>query len=847
QIRSSLLETVERAFAFYDQDNSNSIDATEVVSILRALGHDPTRVESRALLRKANVDRNGGVEFDGFQEAVMPFLLERTKSKKLTEGEMRAMFDEIDTNRSGSIKREEFSYLFCSKLRLLSHEEAEALLGILDRHQSGQVSWVEFVKLFELVGDETGSGGIAALPADMKEVVAVALRKLQMGAMPDVEGQLSSFVGMPSSCRKSVLAPLDNIKELSLQWVLMPKLDSRGCIQLQDMSVKVTTEVAEVEASKAPPDAQGQVLVKTANLADRGSGSGSNSNQKNTSKSLAATLGFGRRDREKSPPPTITESKGTKTRRRSSILGAGLMETTTTVMKRATLQEVGASTEEGGDRRGLGGGGGGGGRRGGSGGGGGVMQVELSVKHAFGIPVARDSKMGDIRQRGMRACLFYDAGRDVDRDTGEASSEYNEHFLCNTYKTLAIQHPQKEEQWLFPDSSEGERKFLVRTDFGSSSSNSSSSRQGTRDNNPSSGHSRGDRKRLFLLVELTCTVQTAKDDATAVKMEGGGVRGPLKNFRAGSSSTRGGRRGKRRGRVGGIREKRGRGEDSDSYYSGEGSSGNAYSDGGSQGEGSATASAASSDTGSNSDSSSSNAKKNRKARGRRKAPGDNHRKKKTSSAPPPRRGGGRRSGHRRNGVRSEGPGGKRRRQGRYAGRSSSSSGGSGGESNDGDSSHSGESDSSFPGRKRGGKKAGNRGGTGRGLRSSDGGGGGGGGGGRSGGPRRRGSDSSEAAEGGRDDGDGTVEVEMSCGWVLIPFLELVECHEVKKVRYKLLGGTPFAKTDINEDEVMTRRYGWRAVLKAMKIEGLHKGSEVEIKILPVNALSKAKQASRQLA
>ncbi|CAM9136778.1 unnamed protein product [Ectocarpus fasciculatus] len=173
----------------------------------------------------------------------------------------------------------------------------------------------------------------------------------------------------------------------------MPKLDSRGCIQLQDMSVKVTTEVAEVEASKAPPDAQGQVLVKTANLADRGSGSGSNGNKKSPSKSLAATLGFGR----------ITESKGTKTRRRSSILGAGLMETTTTVMKRATLQEVGASTEEGGGKRGLGSGGDG------------VMQVELSVKHAFGIPVARDSKMGDIRQRGMRACLFYDAGRDVDR------------------------------------------------------------------------------------------------------------------------------------------------------------------------------------------------------------------------------------------------------------------------------------------------------------------------------------------------------------------------------------------------------------------------------------------------
>lgn len=77
-------------------------------------------------------------------------------------------------------------------------------------------------------------------------------------------------------------------------------------------------------------------------------------------------------------------------------------------------------------------------------------------------------------------------------------------------------------------------------------------------------------------------MQTAKDGATPAKMDGGGVRGPLKNFRAGSSSAGGGRRGKRSGRVGGIREKRGRGENSDSYYSGEGSSGNEYSDGGSQ-------------------------------------------------------------------------------------------------------------------------------------------------------------------------------------------------------------------------------------------------------------------------
>lgn len=63
----------------------------------------------------------------------MPFLLERAQSKRLTEGEMRSIFDEIDKDRSGAIKREEFTYAFCGKLRLLSQDEAEALLSLLDR------------------------------------------------------------------------------------------------------------------------------------------------------------------------------------------------------------------------------------------------------------------------------------------------------------------------------------------------------------------------------------------------------------------------------------------------------------------------------------------------------------------------------------------------------------------------------------------------------------------------------------------------------------------------------------------------------------------------------------------
>lgn len=63
----------------------------------------------------------------------MPYLLERVRLKRLTEGEMRAIFDAADADRSGSIDRAAFVYLFCVKMKLLDLPEAEGLLSVLDR------------------------------------------------------------------------------------------------------------------------------------------------------------------------------------------------------------------------------------------------------------------------------------------------------------------------------------------------------------------------------------------------------------------------------------------------------------------------------------------------------------------------------------------------------------------------------------------------------------------------------------------------------------------------------------------------------------------------------------------
>lgn len=132
---------------------------------------------------------------------------------------------------------------------------------------------------------------------------------------------------------------------------------------------------------------------------------------------------------------------------------------------------------------------------------------------------------------------------------------------------------------------------MVRTDFGSDSrqehrSHRNSRSQRTGDDHPSPS-SPENRENLFLLVELTCTVQTLKDGTLGTDTDdygelggvqrgngGGGnneVRGPLKNFRAGSSAVGGrGSRGRKKG---------GGGRRTDSDYSDEESSRDDDSDG----------------------------------------------------------------------------------------------------------------------------------------------------------------------------------------------------------------------------------------------------------------------------
>jgi hypothetical protein len=195
----------------------------------------------------------------------------------------RLLYPSVDYCRS------EFDYMFRERLKILTKEEVSLLMAIMDRDDNGSISWEEFLGLFELIWDPAGwemlkvssfvfsavtwystttttttttnftvpfqdfcsniyvaktriitnfGNAIPSTKADIREQVKLALMKLQKGVMPNPEHHLAAFLGMPSTYRRSILQPLDNIKEFSLHFRLLPTLDSRGSIKLTDMEVR---------------------------------------------------------------------------------------------------------------------------------------------------------------------------------------------------------------------------------------------------------------------------------------------------------------------------------------------------------------------------------------------------------------------------------------------------------------------------------------------------------------------------------------------------------------------------------------------------------------------------------
>lgn len=134
-------EDCQDIFSLLDRNGSGSLDIEELGSGLRGLGLNPTEAEIRALMKEADKDGSGELNFDEFVRLYKKCFAITV----VTEEEVRTQFKRLDKNDDGTINAQELRELLITGDEPLTKAEANALIAEFDKNGDGVLDLEEFV------------------------------------------------------------------------------------------------------------------------------------------------------------------------------------------------------------------------------------------------------------------------------------------------------------------------------------------------------------------------------------------------------------------------------------------------------------------------------------------------------------------------------------------------------------------------------------------------------------------------------------------------------------------------------------------------------------------------------
>lgn len=118
-----------------------TIESSELSYVMSKLGEKPTDDELEDMIRA--VDLNGDGEID-FEEFISLMRLRMDERQRDPEEDLRDAFNMFDADRSGYIDREEVRALMKKLAQTLTEEEIDAIMEEVDTDGDGEISFDEF-------------------------------------------------------------------------------------------------------------------------------------------------------------------------------------------------------------------------------------------------------------------------------------------------------------------------------------------------------------------------------------------------------------------------------------------------------------------------------------------------------------------------------------------------------------------------------------------------------------------------------------------------------------------------------------------------------------------------------
>jgi calmodulin len=140
QYDEDVVAGIKEAFSLFDKDNNNSIKGSDFASVLKALGHDPTKSEVLDMLNDVGKNLDNQLEYLEFLA-----LYERKKSELEVNASQRVAFRMFDRTEKGYITPEDVVFTLEKLGSPVSIEKATELIRSSSLYGYSKLNFEEFV------------------------------------------------------------------------------------------------------------------------------------------------------------------------------------------------------------------------------------------------------------------------------------------------------------------------------------------------------------------------------------------------------------------------------------------------------------------------------------------------------------------------------------------------------------------------------------------------------------------------------------------------------------------------------------------------------------------------------
>ncbi|XP_076466190.1 uncharacterized protein LOC143297656 [Babylonia areolata] len=147
------IEELRMAFCLFDEGGVGSIRSTQLGTVMRSLGHNPTDCELQDIVSELNTDGSGTINFPTFA-TIMRLRMKDTDS----EEEIMDAFRVFDPDHSGSISSSDLRHIMSNLGEKLTEDELQEMLREADLDGDGRVSISDFVRMMNQSSEDTDAG-----------------------------------------------------------------------------------------------------------------------------------------------------------------------------------------------------------------------------------------------------------------------------------------------------------------------------------------------------------------------------------------------------------------------------------------------------------------------------------------------------------------------------------------------------------------------------------------------------------------------------------------------------------------------------------------------------------------